>query len=85
MLDEQIKKRVLDIFALQLRDNVKARVMQPDGIYRRAERGDTAVDAQAIQFAESYANAPLPERKTAEPPKKKGFFARLKALFSKKS
>ena len=85
VLDEQIKKRVLDIFALQLRDNVKARVMQPDGIYKRAERGDTAVDAQAIQFAESYANAPLPERKTAEPPKKKGFFARLKALFSKKS
>ena len=85
VLDEQIKKRVLDIFALQLRDNVKARVMQSDGIYKRAERGDTAVDAQAIQFAESYANAPLPERKTAEPPKKKGFFARLKALFSKKS
>ena len=85
VLDEQIKKRVLDIFALQLRDNVKARVMQSDGIYKRAERGDTAVDAQAIQFAESYANAPLPERKTAEPPKKKGFFAKLKALFSKKS
>ena len=85
VLDEQIKKRVLDIFALQLRDNVKARVMQSDGIYKRAERGDTAVDAQAIQFAESYANAPLPERNTTEPPKRKGFFARLKALFSKKS
>ncbi len=85
VLDEQIKKRVLDIFALQMRDNVKARVMQPDGIYRRAERGDVAVDAQAIQFAESYANAPLPERNTAEPPKKKGFFAKLRALFSKKS
>jgi polyphosphate kinase len=85
VLDEQIKARVLYIFDTQMKDNVKARVMQSDGRYKRAERGDIAIDAQTRFFAESYANAPKPEpEKAPEPEKKKGFFARIKAFFAKK-
>lgn len=31
ILSEEVKKRVLDIFDTQMQDNVKARIMQPDG------------------------------------------------------
>ncbi|MBR1562525.1 MAG: RNA degradosome polyphosphate kinase, partial [Ruminococcus sp.] len=79
ILDEEIKAKVLYIFETQMKDNVKARVMQPDGKYKRAERGDAAIDAQSRFFAEAYANAPK-EIKPA-PVKKKGLFARLKAFF----
>lgn len=82
---EEVKKRVLDIFEIQLQDNVKARIMQSDGKYVRAERSDILIDAQSRFFAEAYANAPKP---VAEPSKsrneKKGFFSWLKRLFSKK-
>ncbi|WP_295210754.1 polyphosphate kinase 1 [Ruminococcus sp.] len=63
ILDEDVKKRVLDIFATQMQDNVKARIMQPDGKYARAEIGDVPCDAQNRFFNEAYANthsAPKP-------------------------
>ena len=89
ILSEEVKKRVLDIFDTQMQDNVKARIMQPDGKYVRAERGDIAIDAQSRFYAEAYANAPKPapvnDSKAAEPEKeKKGFFRLAQKAFQKK-
>ena len=89
VLSEEVKKRVLDIFNTQMQDNVKARIMQPDGKYIRAERGDISIDAQSRFYAEAYANAPKPvpvnDVKAVEPEKeKKGFFGWLKRLFRRK-
>ncbi len=89
ILSEEVKKRVLDIFDTQMQDNVKARIMQPDGKYVRAQRGDIAIDAQSRFYAEAYANAPKPapvnDAKAVEPEKeKKGFLGWLKRLFRRK-
>lgn len=89
ILSEEVKKRVLDIFDTQMQDNVKARIMQPDGKYVRAERGDIAIDAQSRFYAEAYANAPKPapvnDSKAVEPEKKKkGFLGWLKGIFRRK-
>ncbi|MGQ9902861.1 MAG: polyphosphate kinase 1 [Anaerolineae bacterium] len=49
ILDPALKQRVLrDILELQLRDNVKARELLPDGTYRRVQRGpdDPPIDSQ---------------------------------------
>ena len=66
VLDEEIKKRVLDIFDTQMSDNVKARIMQSDGTYVRAVQEGPVIDAQKRFYAESYANAPKAEVKPAE-------------------
>lgn len=89
ILSEEVKKRVLDIFDTQMQDNVKARIMQPDGKYVRAERGDIFIDAQSRFYAEAYANAPKPapvnDAKAVEPEKKKkGFLGWLKGIFRRK-
>ena len=62
--DEEIKARILDIFETQLKDNVKARVMQPDGKYIRAEKDGAPLDSQKHFFAEAYANVPKFEQKS---------------------
>ena len=61
VLDPEIKQRILDIFDTQMNDNVKARDMQPDGIYVRKPSQGVAVDAQSRSYAEAYANAPKPK------------------------
>ena len=66
VLDEEIKKRVLDLFETQLKDNVKARDMQSDGTYIRKKADGPVIDAQSRLFAEAYANVPVPKPK-AEP------------------
>lgn len=66
VLDEEIKKRVLDLFETQLKDNVKARDMQSDGTYIRKKAEGPVIDAQSRLFAEAYANVPVPKPK-AEP------------------
>ena len=66
VLDEEIKKRVLDLFETQLKDNVKARDMQSDGTYIRKKVEGPVIDAQSRLFAEAYANVPVPKPK-AEP------------------
>lgn len=68
--DDEIKKRILDLFETQMKDNVKARDMQPDGTYVRKPAEGPTVDAQGRLFAEAYANVPKPKPepvKEAEP------------------
>ena len=56
MEDERLKKRIRDMFRVMMSDNVKARVMQPDGSYVHAERkdGEEAVNSQEYFYAEAY-------------------------------
>lgn len=81
ILDERIKSKILSIFKTQMEDNVKARIMQPDGSYARAENlAGTSICAQEMFYSSAYANAQMNEIKSVESskkPKKKGFFARL--------
>lgn len=47
VLEEELKKKALHVLDLELEDNVKARVMQPDGSYARIDRrGKEAVNSQ---------------------------------------
>lgn len=81
ILDEKIKERIIGIFNTQMSDNVKARIMQPDGSYKRMTPTDTAIVAQEMFYSQAYAAAQNKEKATVEakPKKKKkrGFFARL--------
>ena len=44
---EDLKQRILGILQLQLEDNVKAHILQPDGSYEKPDkRGKTLVDSQ---------------------------------------
>ncbi len=54
--DERLKKRIRDMFRVLMSDNVKAREMQSDGSYVRAERkdGGEAVNSQEFFYAEAY-------------------------------
>jgi len=54
--DERLKKRIRDMFRVLMSDNVKAREMQSDGSYVRAERrdGEEAVNSQEYFYAEAY-------------------------------
>lgn len=67
--DEEIKKRVLDLFESEMSDNVKARVMQSDGSYIKVQSDDVPVDSQKRLFAESYANAPAERVEPSVPEK----------------
>ena len=55
--DEKIKKRIADIFSSLMKDNVKARIMQSDGKYKKMSDDDIPFNAQEHFFMESYANA----------------------------
>ncbi len=53
--DEALKERVMDILKLELEDNVKAHVLQPDGSYEKVDkRGKTLINSQKLfcQMAE---------------------------------
>jgi len=54
--DERLKKRIRDMFAVMMKDNVKARIMQNDGTYIHAERkdGEEILNSQEYFFDEAY-------------------------------
>ncbi len=56
--DEQIKMRVLEYFDIQMHDNVKARLMNSDGIYERAIDSSAHCCAQEKFIAMAYEAAP---------------------------
>ncbi|MBE6837300.1 MAG: polyphosphate kinase 1 [Ruminococcus sp.] len=81
ILDQKIKERIIDIFNTQMSDNVKSRIMQPDGSYKRTTPTDTAIVAQDLFYSQAYAAAQSKDNKASEakPKKKKkrGLFARI--------
>lgn len=54
--DEKLKKRIRDMFAVLMKDNVKARIMQSDGTYVHAERseGEDEINAQEYFYEAAY-------------------------------
>lgn len=90
VLDPSIRQRLVDILETQWHDNVKARVMQPDGRYKKPGGAEyTPVNCQQIFIDEALknarrANAPAPaafqpEMPAAAPPRT--LWARIHALF----
>ena len=59
VLDPEIRRRIYHDIQLFCADNVKARVLEPDGTYRPAPRqeGEPAVDCQAVLMAEAVEEA----------------------------
>lgn len=56
--DPKLKERVIHILKVQLEDNVKAHILQPDGTYEKVDkRGKTLVMAQNQFCEEAIANA----------------------------
>ena len=80
----EIQNRLADIFNTMLRDNVKARVQQPDGSYIRKPRaeGEEPLDSQLYFYEQAYMNAEKQEQ-IGQTEKKTGFLTKLKNLFKK--
>ena len=77
--DESIKKRLVRNLNTMLADNVKARVMQSDGTYRKKAAGEKKICSQEV-FMKEALNAKRPERIEEKEP----FFARLRRVFYQK-
>lgn len=54
--DERLKKRIREMFSVLMNDNVKARIMQNDGTYIRAERSENEkeLNSQEYFYEEAY-------------------------------
>lgn len=55
--DNHVRSRIMHIFDVLIRDNVKARKMAPDGTYSHVKTEGEAVDSQSAFIAEAYENA----------------------------
>lgn len=93
--DSTVRGRIHDIIDACLRDNTKARIVQSDGTLKKVEDGKDPFGAQqylideALEKAAEAAKAAEEEKasvpvqtKQAQPEEHKGFFARLKGIFS---
>lgn len=76
ILDEDIKRQINHYLKVMLSDNIKSRVLQSDGSYRRKEQSQPFVDSQAVFMEEAIAAA----RKDTEV-KKPNVIDRVKKLF----
>ena len=77
ILDDNIKRQINHYLDVMLADNVKARVLQNDGTYRKKEQTEPYVNSQERFMKEAvYAR-----KTTAE--SKPGFLQRLKSIFRK--
>ena len=81
VLDPGIKKQIMDIMNLMLRDNVKARNLRYDGLYEKKRVDEEPVDCQQELIRQALLTGPPPEPVQETP--REGFLARLKRfLFS---
>lgn len=74
--DESIKKRLVRNLNIMLADNVKARVMQSDGTYKKKPMGEKKICSQET-FMKEALNAKRPVRVE----EKKNIFSRLRKFF----
>lgn len=77
--DEAIRKRLVRSLNIMLADNVKLRVMQSDGTYKKQEQSDKAVNAQDLFMKEA-----LNAKRQEKPIEKVSFMRRLKNIFGNK-
>ncbi len=83
--DNDIKARIFRYFKTQINDNVKGRVLQSNGIYKKQKQDDfDPVDAQQIFFDEAYKNAPKASAEPTNSKKRISVFKRILSLFRKK-
>ncbi len=93
ILDPEWIRKIFDILEDQLRDNVKARRMQPDGTYQRVESDAPAFSSQAHEMLKAkQAQSRMQEQKTEEmqpgpsaastdrPPTPRSLWERLKRI-----
>lgn len=89
ILDKNIANEIVDMFNTILSDNVKARVLGTDGIYRKKIAEGIPIDSQIKFYTQSYDNNNAnKELKAHTVPENKRFFAklisRLKSRYGKK-
>ena len=79
VLDPSVRRQIRHYVELYCSDNVKARVLQPDGSYTRVERpeGAPAVDAQAALMEEAEREALAAVQAPPVQERKPGLLARL--------
>lgn len=77
ILDESIKKQINHYLQVMLSDNIKGRVMQADGTYRKLIGGDELVDSQEVFIKEAL------HAKRPEPKKKSNVMYRIRMLLKK--
>ena len=83
--DNEIKEKVFRYFKTQVNDNVKGRVLQSNGTYKKQKQDDfDTIDAQQIFFDEAYKNAPTTETEPSYEKNKLSIFKRVLSLFRKK-
>ncbi len=74
--DKEVKEQINHYLKIMLEDNIKARVLQRDGSYRKKEQSEPFIDSQAVFMEEALQAA----RKEPEE-KKESFAARIRSLF----
>ena len=52
--DNEIKKRILEMFQIMLHDNVKAREQMSDGKYKKVKNGQKALNSQEFFYEQAY-------------------------------
>ncbi len=62
--DNHVRNRIMHIFDVLIRDNVKARKMSPDGTYTHVKTEGEPVDSQSAFIREAYENAANPASST---------------------
>ncbi|MBQ5310820.1 MAG: polyphosphate kinase 1 [Oscillospiraceae bacterium] len=62
-----IEKRILDIFDILMHDNVKARIAQPDGTYKKVTRGEDEAPLMAQAYFEEQAQTAALEAAQRKP------------------
>ena len=74
--DKEVKEQINHYLKIMLEDNIKARVLQRDGSYRKKEQSEPFIDSQAVFMEEALQAA----RKEPEE-KKESLAARIRRLF----
>lgn len=80
VLDTKIKEKILDIFKIMQRDNVKARCQQPDGTYKKKELSGVPLNSQEYFFRRAYEDAEKIITEDTEQ-KKQTLLEKIKAFF----
>lgn len=80
-----IKAKVFRYFKTQVNDNVKGRILQSNGVYKKQKQDDfDTIDAQQIFFDEAYKNALATEAEHSDEKNKLSIFKRILSLLRKK-
>ncbi len=84
VFDKEIKARIIDMFNTMMSDNIKARVLDSDGIYiKRTPDGEDVINAQEYFYHEALTKTRLKERSDTKA-LKPSFLQKIINLFRRK-